>query len=364
MQGAAELRWSAAPSPGEGAAGAQLDMLICEQVLRQIFSGYGQVADVAIKKHTTLPKQHRQTGYGFVYFVDPAAAYHAVRALKNNTVRGITLDCSISHKSEVTQPVHVGAYGRPVGMGGGSSYPRPAVEPDHQRMMHRHHQHTSGSYLSARGPSAAYLVQPPAPDDSTAVPAFSEPFSAYAALDPSAYGGYSSSAAPFHQQHHQQQDGFSMRSASLSPLSRPASSMSPVPLLHADSSCLSTKSSSLWKAVDEGTAPAAEDPLLSAALEGWDKLHISSSSAAADTRACPPPPLQARRYLLALDTRRIFSPLGAAAVGMSSSWLFAPHLGSVSTCIGVRLSVVFHKSSLFWCGDAALSDIGRVYRLP
>lgn len=45
-------------------------------------------------------KQNRQSGYGFVYFVDIDAACTAMAQLKQNTVREITFDCSISHKSE------------------------------------------------------------------------------------------------------------------------------------------------------------------------------------------------------------------------------------------------------------------------
>lgn len=47
-----------------------------------------------------LQKQGRQSGYGFVYYFDINSAYRALQALKQNTVRDITLDCSISHKSE------------------------------------------------------------------------------------------------------------------------------------------------------------------------------------------------------------------------------------------------------------------------
>eukprot|EP00981_Chlorochromonas_danica_P008203 scaffold2062_cov181-Ochromonas_danica.AAC.7 len=78
----------------------QISMVITEKVLREIFSPFGRIADVAIKKHTSVPKQHRQSGYGFVYFYEADSAYRALHALKHSTVRDITLDCSISHKSE------------------------------------------------------------------------------------------------------------------------------------------------------------------------------------------------------------------------------------------------------------------------
>eukprot|EP00981_Chlorochromonas_danica_P009882 scaffold2858_cov245-Ochromonas_danica.AAC.21 len=78
----------------------QTSTLICEKVLREIFCAFGQIADVTIKKHSVLPKQHRQSGYGFVFFFEAPAAYRAMHSLKHSTVREITLDCSISHKSE------------------------------------------------------------------------------------------------------------------------------------------------------------------------------------------------------------------------------------------------------------------------
>lgn len=78
----------------------QVGVLVTEKVLRDVFSPFGEIADVAIKKHTTIHKQHRQSGYGFVYFFMADSAYRAMHSLKHHTVRDITLDCSISHKSE------------------------------------------------------------------------------------------------------------------------------------------------------------------------------------------------------------------------------------------------------------------------
>jgi hypothetical protein len=69
-------------------------------VLRDIFTPFGEIADVAIKKHSRNPKQQRQTGYGFIYFVNAEDACRAVIALKNSTLHEITFDCNISHKSE------------------------------------------------------------------------------------------------------------------------------------------------------------------------------------------------------------------------------------------------------------------------
>eukprot|EP00599_Poterioochromonas_sp_BG-1_P007876 CAMPEP_0173150006 /NCGR_PEP_ID=MMETSP1105-20130129/10683_1 /TAXON_ID=2985 /ORGANISM="Ochromonas sp., Strain BG-1" /LENGTH=559 /DNA_ID=CAMNT_0014065019 /DNA_START=360 /DNA_END=2039 /DNA_ORIENTATION=+ len=126
----------------------QVNYLITEKVLRDIFSQYGTVADVAIKKHSTLHKQHRQSGYGFVYFHESDAAYRAMVALKHNTVKDITLDCSISHKSE--QLIQPGSSSRNSGSGsrnnynhsGYSSYARPQMS----NMSHR-----PGPYDAPRG---------------------------------------------------------------------------------------------------------------------------------------------------------------------------------------------------------------------
>lgn len=78
----------------------QIHTLISEKVLRELFGPFGSIADVAIKKHTMIQKQNRQSGYGFVYFTNPEAAYRAMNAFKHHTIRDITFDCSISHKSE------------------------------------------------------------------------------------------------------------------------------------------------------------------------------------------------------------------------------------------------------------------------
>lgn len=72
--------------------------VITEKTLRAFFQGFGAIADVAIKKHTTAHR--RQSGYGFVYFVNPQAACAALQGMKHHTIGDVTFDCSISHKSE------------------------------------------------------------------------------------------------------------------------------------------------------------------------------------------------------------------------------------------------------------------------
>jgi RNA recognition motif-containing protein len=78
----------------------QLNFLVTEVILREIFSPYGRIADVAVRRHAIVQKHNRQSGYGFVYFQDIDAAYTAMAQLKQSTIRDITFDCSISHKSE------------------------------------------------------------------------------------------------------------------------------------------------------------------------------------------------------------------------------------------------------------------------
>eukprot|EP01031_Cornospumella_fuschlensis_P033931 gene33931-41064_t len=46
----------------------QLQLLVTERVLRDLFGAFGPVADVAVKKHNIQQKPMRQSGYGFVYY--------------------------------------------------------------------------------------------------------------------------------------------------------------------------------------------------------------------------------------------------------------------------------------------------------
>eukprot|EP01031_Cornospumella_fuschlensis_P027844 gene27844-33625_t len=76
----------------------QLRVIVTERVLRDLFSVFGHVADVTIKKHAAHQKDQRQSGYGFVYFFSNEAASRALFGLKGRTVDGITLDVSMSHR--------------------------------------------------------------------------------------------------------------------------------------------------------------------------------------------------------------------------------------------------------------------------
>ncbi len=61
--------------------------------LRSIFSSFGPIYDVTIKRWKASP-QERQSGYGFVFFYHHADALRAATVLKNKIVDGVKLDCN------------------------------------------------------------------------------------------------------------------------------------------------------------------------------------------------------------------------------------------------------------------------------
>jgi RNA recognition motif-containing protein len=69
--------------------------LVNEKLLRDIFSSFGAVADVSIKKHTYAEEKQRQAGYGFVYFYDQACATQAITMMKKRTVENISFDLNM-----------------------------------------------------------------------------------------------------------------------------------------------------------------------------------------------------------------------------------------------------------------------------
>lgn len=79
----------------------QVEHLISEATLRSLFSNYGEVIDVALKKSQFDKNLRIQNGYGFVHFsLSPdgvRGAIAAVNALHQVTIDRITYDCSISH---------------------------------------------------------------------------------------------------------------------------------------------------------------------------------------------------------------------------------------------------------------------------
>lgn len=73
--------------------------LVTETILRDVFTQFGEVVDVTVKKHVMNPQLQNQSGYGFVYYRKQEEACRAVLALKHHTFYDITFDCTISHKA-------------------------------------------------------------------------------------------------------------------------------------------------------------------------------------------------------------------------------------------------------------------------
>lgn len=75
--------------------------MVTEESLSQLFSRFGQVKDVSIKKSTIEPDVGRQCGYGFVHFDVTTegiqAAVGAAKALQDTTIEDVNYKSSISH---------------------------------------------------------------------------------------------------------------------------------------------------------------------------------------------------------------------------------------------------------------------------
>eukprot|EP01040_Poterioochromonas_malhamensis_P002156 gene2156-2297_t len=80
----------------------QIHNLVTETSLRVLFSKYGEVADVSIKKSTVDRALNRQSGYGFVHYpITPEginAAFRAATELQDTTVDEVNYKSSLSHK--------------------------------------------------------------------------------------------------------------------------------------------------------------------------------------------------------------------------------------------------------------------------
>jgi hypothetical protein len=275
----------------------QLDMLVCEEVLKGIFAVYGHVADVAIKKHTTLTKQRRQTGYGFVYFLDPHCAYHAVNALKGNTVRGITLDCSISHRSEVAQgrgygqgmqgvrygyaQAHHGGQGRQVYR----DVPYPMATPQHP--LHPIHPQVV-DHRPVGYPAPRHL------DESTTVPRFHEPYR-------HGYGEYAIKQQPMSRASPPTYPMPHLSSRALGALEE----SQPFPCVPSVPSVPSMPG--LWSDIQANP----EDDRMLSVLEGWNKLTVSdtrSESSTTTEASGTPATSMFSRAALSVDNERTSSP--------------------------------------------------------
>jgi hypothetical protein len=76
------------------------DVVINEEYLERNFQMYGEIEDVTVKQHSLTRSPPKQSGYGFVYFMDVDSALRAIESLKGVELEGILYDCSLSHQSE------------------------------------------------------------------------------------------------------------------------------------------------------------------------------------------------------------------------------------------------------------------------
>lgn len=77
-----------------------MDKLVTEDILDTIFSRFGELADVTVKKHVRTTEPPSQSGYGFVYFIQRDAALRSLYVMKHTHLDGVTYDCSLSYRSE------------------------------------------------------------------------------------------------------------------------------------------------------------------------------------------------------------------------------------------------------------------------
>jgi hypothetical protein len=77
-----------------------LSRKINEEFLETIFSSFGGLADVTVKRHGCTGHPLQTTGYGFAYFKETFCALRAVHALRVIAVDGVRIECSLSRKAE------------------------------------------------------------------------------------------------------------------------------------------------------------------------------------------------------------------------------------------------------------------------
>jgi hypothetical protein len=74
---------------------------MCEEVLDRLFSRFGEVADVTVKKHSRiLEPQPFQSGYAFIYFYEAGPAIEAAERFKNTAVADVHFETSLSFRSQ------------------------------------------------------------------------------------------------------------------------------------------------------------------------------------------------------------------------------------------------------------------------
>lgn len=85
----------------------RMDILVNEDLLDKIFSAYGEIMDVTIKKHVIDNSRKNQSGYGFVFYPSYDQAMNAIHNTKKLTLNGITYDCNLTHRSEDQLKKHI-----------------------------------------------------------------------------------------------------------------------------------------------------------------------------------------------------------------------------------------------------------------
>lgn len=79
---------------------ADVTCRVDEEFLGHLFTPFGRIGDIAIKRHGCTGQPLHAAGYGFVYFVDIHAALNAVHAMRGVMINGVRLDSMLSHKAE------------------------------------------------------------------------------------------------------------------------------------------------------------------------------------------------------------------------------------------------------------------------
>lgn len=79
---------------------ARIDTLVSEEVLDRLFSRFGEVADVTVKKHARTIEPPFQSGYAFVYFYLPQPAVMASERLKSAQLGDVHFETALSFRSQ------------------------------------------------------------------------------------------------------------------------------------------------------------------------------------------------------------------------------------------------------------------------
>lgn len=78
----------------------RIDTLVSEEVLDRLFSRFGEVADVTVKKHARTIDPPFQSGYAFVYFYLPQPAVIAAERLQSAQLGDVHFETALSFRSQ------------------------------------------------------------------------------------------------------------------------------------------------------------------------------------------------------------------------------------------------------------------------